>query len=231
MKKLAATALIVALLAAIAAPALADLRRGDTGAGVRELQQLLVDCGWLNDRVDGAFGRKTEEALMNYQRSAGFTPDGVATDAVLERLRYDRAVLFGEIQPEASGEEDEFPERCRTMASGSTVRTQYCIEHMEVQREALELTAQGGEGFRAARELWEAAVEDLYADWMAGANGQDKLDVLAAYGAWRAAAQQQREALELLWPDAPESVEAQMAAFFREQAATLCGMRGVEGAD
>ena len=208
MKKLAATALIVALLAALAAPALADLRRGDTGAGVRELQQLLVDCGWLNDR-----------------RSAGFTPDGVATDAVLERLRYDRAVLFGEIQPEASGEEDEFPERCRTMASGSTVRTQYCIEHMEVQREALELTAQGGEGFRAARELWEAAVEDLYADWMAGANGQDKLDVLAAYGAWRAAAQQQREALELLWPDAPESVESQLAAFFREQAATLCGMR------
>lgn len=52
-----------------AGPAL--LRCGDRGAGVRRLQ------GKLSAAVDGIFGRRTEAAVIAFQRGAGLAPDGI----------------------------------------------------------------------------------------------------------------------------------------------------------
>ena len=52
------------------------LRRGDTGADVETLQQKLVDLGWQLD-VDGDFGPATQDAVEEFQSSAGLTMDGV----------------------------------------------------------------------------------------------------------------------------------------------------------
>ncbi len=70
------------------------LKRGDTGADVRELQ--IRVAGWAADRpakthvaVDGVFGAQTEAAVKRFQRAYGLTVDGIVgpqTQAVLNSL-------------------------------------------------------------------------------------------------------------------------------------------------
>ena len=42
------------------------LKKGSKGQAVRELQQRLTDLGYLNDRVDGSFGRNTLTAVRSF---------------------------------------------------------------------------------------------------------------------------------------------------------------------
>ena len=221
MKKVWAVLLCAALLLALPVSALA-VQRGDRGEDVYELQRLLWECGWIFEEPDGVFGRRTEEALKNYQRSNGLPETGVADDALIARLQRDWAELFGEPLP---ADEPEFLDRCRVGTLDGEARLTYCIEHMEVAREAAELMeTRSLSNYAQAAQLWADAVEALYTEWMDTTLPEDKLDVLAAYGAWKAASEQQRAVQTLLWDD-PVAVEYQMGEWYRNQAAVLCAMR------
>ncbi len=52
------------------------LHKGDRGAGVKALQNLLAKAGYTV-AVDGIFGAKTLEAVKAYQAYHGLTVDGV----------------------------------------------------------------------------------------------------------------------------------------------------------
>jgi len=52
------------------------LRNGDRGSAVEELQQNLSELGYETS-VDGIFGPGTEQALRNFQESAGLSADGI----------------------------------------------------------------------------------------------------------------------------------------------------------
>lgn len=66
------------------------LRRGDRGEAVRNMQQLLVEQGYLNaGGADGVFGGGSEKALMKYQQDRGLTADGVAWPETLDDLQHD----------------------------------------------------------------------------------------------------------------------------------------------
>jgi peptidoglycan L-alanyl-D-glutamate endopeptidase CwlK len=62
------------------------LRRGDTGAAVKRLQQALAKAGFSPGRADGAFGPGTEAAVIAFQRGAGLLADGVAGPRTLAAL-------------------------------------------------------------------------------------------------------------------------------------------------
>lgn len=53
------------------------LRRGDSGADVRELQQLLQQAGHDPGGVDGSFGPQTEAAVKAFQTARSLTADGI----------------------------------------------------------------------------------------------------------------------------------------------------------
>ena len=53
----------------------------------RELQSRLTRAGFDTRGIDGRIGPNTIAAIRAYQRSAGLTPDGYASLALLERLR------------------------------------------------------------------------------------------------------------------------------------------------
>jgi peptidoglycan hydrolase-like protein with peptidoglycan-binding domain len=74
-------------LAAIDAPvAIARaLRDGMTGEDVRALQQALLRNGYRVD-IDGAFGPRTERAVMDYQRDHQMKVDGLAGPLTLAAL-------------------------------------------------------------------------------------------------------------------------------------------------
>lgn len=52
------------------------IKRGDQGAAVSEMQQLLNERGY-SLKVDGKFGPKTESALKDFQAKSGLVDDGI----------------------------------------------------------------------------------------------------------------------------------------------------------
>ena len=66
------------------------LRRSARGDEVREVQQLLVDQGYLNaGGADGIFGGGTEKALIQFQTDQGLEADGIAWPQTIKRLHHD----------------------------------------------------------------------------------------------------------------------------------------------
>lgn len=53
-------------------------QNGSKGEGVKALQQVLIDRGFLDDRADGEFGPRSEAALKALQVNCGLEESGVA---------------------------------------------------------------------------------------------------------------------------------------------------------
>jgi hypothetical protein len=64
-----------------------EMRRGDSGADVRELQNMLNFWGHSAGVADGIFGAQTETALRSYQAQAGVPQTGVWDAATMEQYR------------------------------------------------------------------------------------------------------------------------------------------------
>ena len=56
----------------------AVLRQGATGGEVKEVQRRLKEWGYYKGAVDGIYGKGTVEAVKNFQKKNGLTPDGIA---------------------------------------------------------------------------------------------------------------------------------------------------------
>lgn len=67
-------------------PASGMLRLGSKGAGVREIQALLIRAGYAVNQ-DGDFGPATKAAVEQFQTSHGLTVDGVAGPETMRRLK------------------------------------------------------------------------------------------------------------------------------------------------
>lgn len=62
------------------------LARGAVGPDVRELQERLRALGFYTARPDGAFGPRTELAVIRFQRSRGLVADGFVGPATRRAL-------------------------------------------------------------------------------------------------------------------------------------------------
>jgi hypothetical protein len=68
-----------------------QLKQGNTGIGVRGLQQTLVTCYKQSISIDGQFGPATESALRTAQSKANVSADGIAGPETLYALSYIQA--------------------------------------------------------------------------------------------------------------------------------------------
>lgn len=83
-----------ALWAAIEAAPVRDtselftLKKGDTDAKVKELQQLLMDKGYMEkDEPTDYFGSKTEAAVKLFQKQNNLAENGIVNNAVFNKLK------------------------------------------------------------------------------------------------------------------------------------------------
>ena len=53
------------------------LKAGDQGPLVKQLQERLAGGGFNPGQIDGIFGAKTREAVIQFQNSKGLAPDGI----------------------------------------------------------------------------------------------------------------------------------------------------------
>jgi len=65
---------------------MAMLKRGSKGNDVIGVQSRLLDIGFSPGKIDGIFGRATEIAVINFQRSQKLLTDGIAGPRTLETL-------------------------------------------------------------------------------------------------------------------------------------------------
>ncbi len=61
-------------------------KRGSQGSEVRQIQQKLINWGYMTGSVDGIYGSKTEAAVKRFQQKNGLTPDGIAGSATLSKM-------------------------------------------------------------------------------------------------------------------------------------------------
>lgn len=80
--------LVILLLTADSAFAIkkTTLYKGCTGNDVTRLQQALIERRFLDGKADGVYGKKTENAVRNFQRAYGLNTDGMAGTRTLELL-------------------------------------------------------------------------------------------------------------------------------------------------
>ena len=71
------------------------LKQGSRGQAVRDLQQRLTDLGYLNDRVDGAYGRNTNTAVRSFCAQNGLSISSQATPE-MQRLLYSSSAQYYE---------------------------------------------------------------------------------------------------------------------------------------
>lgn len=67
-------------------PEYTTLRPGNEGPRVQEMQEKLIELGFLSGQADGQYGPKTKEAVTAYQRRSGLKADGIAGNETLTRL-------------------------------------------------------------------------------------------------------------------------------------------------
>lgn len=67
-------------------PEYTTLRPGNEGTRVQEMQERLIELGFLEGEADGRYGPKTKEAVTAYQRRSGLKADGIAGKETLARL-------------------------------------------------------------------------------------------------------------------------------------------------
>lgn len=59
---------------------------GSRSEEVRKIQTALRDRGYFTSNIDGIFGTLTKNAVINFQRDNGLTPDGIAGKNTLKAL-------------------------------------------------------------------------------------------------------------------------------------------------
>ena len=217
MRKLLAVLLIVLLL--IPGCALAEVRRGDRGEDVIELQQLLFDTGFLFELPDGVFGGNTEDALKWFQEYAGLEPTGVAGEAEMDALRACRAQLQGEDGlPEASGEpiEGDYPVCCqRYLLEDGSEHIELCGRHALLDADET----------LPAREKWENELNTLYDQWLAASPEENQAAILSSRSFFLLWIEQQAQAFQL---QGAADAETRVVEMLRAQCAEICSILPTE---
>lgn len=69
--------------------------KGDENQGVADLQQRLIDLGYLTGAADGKFGNATEAAVIAVQEAIGVHPTGEASSTLINIIMSDAAPVSG----------------------------------------------------------------------------------------------------------------------------------------
>lgn len=116
-------AALTAVMTLAAVPASAELRRGDRNGVVQQLQQMLVETGWLFEEPDGIFGKNTEQAVKDFEEWAGLPVDGIADDIMIENLGVAHDAQLEELSMEDEYVYDEY--------NGGAAYAEYCSQWVD----------------------------------------------------------------------------------------------------
>lgn len=136
---------------------------------VKSLQQMLTDLGFLNDKVDGIFGSKTEKAVKACQKEYGLKQDGIAWPQTIHVLGVAWDVAFGESDENGGA---AFPLFCQLLAlEDESEYWDTCVIHSEIfmfAADALPEDADEADVLNAYIAAWQTELDRLYQAWLEG---------------------------------------------------------------
>ena len=221
--------------------ALADLRRGDRGEEVRQLQQMLWDTGFIFEEPDGVFGGNTEKAVKWFQEYALLEQTGVADDRTIDSLyacwlqimeENGYAVPDDEMEPQTAGVApgdnpygDDYGEDYGDDYGDSygdypaychRYTTDSGDEHVEMCGFHAQLAANQS---LPGLEKWTNELNDLYKEWIDLSMEKDRAAVASSQAFFTLWLEQQRIVLE---QQGVENVDDHIEALLRNQCVELC---------
>lgn len=222
-------ALILALCMLLPSAASAEaLLRGSSGEAVRELQQMLLDAGFLSDKPDGKFGRNTEAAVKRFQEAAGLEATGIADELTAEQLK---AAL--ELPAETG-----YPPFCNAwLSGGASAVCDFCKTHAQMYSDALNMLSGGdADSVLYAYMTCRSEVLRLYDEWLLRLPEHAQEPVQTARELAQTAMEAQHTALydsclALNEEMTPPDIEYGMLQWMRQHTAWLCQLLHTLDAD
>ncbi len=194
---------------------------------VKELQQLLTDLGFLNDKVDGIFGSKTEKAVKNSQIAYNLSADGIAWPQTIRVLGTAWDVAFGVIdEPAEPG--NSFASFCTMMILENEEKYwDTCEVHSDIFMHAADDVNEDSseETFlKAYIDAWQTDLDRMYQIWLLNVSAEDQPMVINSKTMFKGYLSSQ----QMLWnmqfgEDSVKALEM-TNEMLMEQCYTLCGV-------
>ena len=143
---------------------------------VKSLQQMLTDLGFLNDKVDGIFGSKTEKAVKACQKEYGLKQDGIAWPQTIHTLGVAWDVAFGEPEEPIESGAAYAPFCALLILEDETESWDTCEIHTDIFMHAadeLPETATETEITNAYIAAWQTELDRLYQIWLLNSQPED----------------------------------------------------------
>ncbi len=163
----------------VAAVVWTTLRQGSAGQEVMQLQEALIELGYLSGTADGNYGKQTAAAVKAFQKANGLTVDGAAGEET-QKLLYAGKGKKAEVKatatpkPTAAVYVQTVSGTLRQGSTGSDVKT---LQQKLIQLGYLKGTADGVFGKKTAAALVSFQKNNqLKADGIAGSKTLAKLD-------------------------------------------------------
>ena len=160
------------------------MRKDDTGADVAQLQEALIQLGYLSGKADGNYGTKTVEAVRAFQKANGLTADGAAGEQT-QRVLYGGNAKAANVKttaaPQQAATATAAPATSGTLKVGSTGTDVQTLQQKLIELGYLKGSADGvfGNKTAAAVKAYQKASK-LTADGVAGSQTLSSLNAVAA---------------------------------------------------
>lgn len=100
LKELLSSCMICVMLLSVNVYAFDNIEKGSTGDTVKELQQALINLGYLTGVADGQFGGMTEEAVKAWQSANSLDATGIVDENTYEKISTASLEYVAENAPE-----------------------------------------------------------------------------------------------------------------------------------
>ena len=160
------------------------MRKDDTGTDVAQLQEALIQLGYLSGKADGNYGTKTVEAVRAFQKANGLTADGAAGEQT-QRVLYGGNAKAANVKttaaPQQAATATAAPATSGTLKVGSTGTDVQTLQQKLIELGYLKGSADGvfGNKTAAAVKAYQKASK-LTADGVAGSQTLSSLNAVAA---------------------------------------------------
>lgn len=165
------------------------LRKNDSGENVAQLQEALIQLGYLTGKADGNYGASTVSAVKEFQKANGLTQDGTAGEETQKVLfsgkAKEKAKATATATPKATATPAPDSELLKIGSKGSDVKA---LQNKLIELGYLSGKADGVYGSKTAAAV-KAFQRDskLTADGVAGAKTISKLEGTSKTGTTTAA--------------------------------------------
>lgn len=213
---------------------------------VKDLQTMLVDCGYLNDKIDGVFGKKTEQAVKDFQKKNNIGADGIAWPQTIRLLSTEWERLMGiSATPTPTAAPTAVPTPEPTVAAtiapehisctiivneDGSEEIAYCENHsilMEMCDALLAAASTDSSRIRAlnqSRNLWTEEVNLLYETWMTASEEADKATIAEGKAMFESYLASQEAIWKIQYRNKPGTVAEKVNELLVDQCVSLCGM-------